>query len=75
MAECLEGALERREPWGVWGGELFIGGDGVTDGYLHRPELNAERFVADAQGKRWYRTGDLVRRLPDGSSTLTVRAG
>ena len=24
--ECLAGALERREPWGVWGGELFIGG-------------------------------------------------
>ena len=23
---CLDGALERREPWGVWGGELFIGG-------------------------------------------------
>ena len=24
--ECLAGALQRREPWGVWGGELFIGG-------------------------------------------------
>lgn len=24
--ECLEGAIERREPWGVWGGKLFIGG-------------------------------------------------
>jgi WhiB family transcriptional regulator, redox-sensing transcriptional regulator len=24
--ECLEGALERREPWGVWGGQLFIAG-------------------------------------------------
>lgn len=23
---CLAGALERREPWGVWGGELFVGG-------------------------------------------------
>ena len=23
---CLEGALERREPWGVWGGELFLNG-------------------------------------------------
>jgi WhiB family redox-sensing transcriptional regulator len=27
---CLSGALERREPWGVWGGELFIGGDVVA---------------------------------------------
>jgi WhiB family redox-sensing transcriptional regulator len=26
MEECLEGALERREPWGVWGGELFANG-------------------------------------------------
>jgi WhiB family transcriptional regulator, redox-sensing transcriptional regulator len=25
-AECLEGALNRREPWGVWGGELFVSG-------------------------------------------------
>lgn len=25
-AECLAGALERREPWGVWGGELFVSG-------------------------------------------------
>ena len=26
MAQCLEGALERREPWGVWGGHLFFNG-------------------------------------------------
>ena len=26
MAPCLEGALERREPWGVWGGQLFLNG-------------------------------------------------
>ncbi len=26
VAECLEGALSRREPWGVWGGELFLNG-------------------------------------------------
>jgi natural product biosynthesis luciferase-like monooxygenase protein len=66
--------LSIRTPWGaecpaLVPGELYIGGDGVTDGYLHRPELNAERFVADKQDakQRWYRTGDLVRRLPDGS--------
>ncbi|TFZ02999.1 LLM class flavin-dependent oxidoreductase [Ramlibacter henchirensis] len=66
--------LSIRTPWGaecpaLVPGELYIGGDGVTDGYLHRPELNAERFVADAAdpGQRWYRTGDLVRRLPDGA--------
>ena len=26
QVECLAGALERREPWGVWGGQLFLGG-------------------------------------------------
>jgi len=26
IADCLEGALERREPWGVWGGQLFLNG-------------------------------------------------
>jgi amino acid adenylation domain-containing protein len=52
-------------------GELFIGGEGVTRGYLNRPELTAERFVphplSPAPGARLYRTGDLARALPDGS--------
>ena len=50
-------------------GELFIGGEGVTAGYLLRPELTTERFVdvADRPGSRMYRTGDLVRRHPDGA--------
>ncbi|MFT4087718.1 MAG: amino acid adenylation domain-containing protein [Gordonia sp. (in: high G+C Gram-positive bacteria)] len=39
-------------------GELWIGGDSLATGYLHRPELTAERFV-DLDGQRWYRTGDL----------------
>lgn len=47
-------------------GELWIGGEGVTPGYLRRPELTASRFV-DTPAGRFYRTGDLVRRHPDGA--------
>ncbi len=50
-------------------GELYIGGDGVTRGYLDRPELTAERFVPDPfrEGDhRLYRTGDLVRFRANG---------
>jgi amino acid adenylation domain-containing protein len=51
-------------------GELYVGGDGVSLGYLHRPGLTAERFVPDSfsgePGRRLYRTGDLARYSPAG---------
>ncbi|MFJ9843656.1 amino acid adenylation domain-containing protein [Kitasatospora sp. NPDC101155] len=63
----LDGA-RRPLPTGV-PGELYIGGHGVADGYLNRPELTAERFLPDpfaGADASLYRTGDLARRLADG---------
>ncbi len=68
-------------PIGVMG-EIYIGGVGVARGYLHRPDLTAERFIeldqfpfedlsarlkTGSQGSLLYRTGDLARYLPDGN--------
>ncbi len=57
-------------PIGVLG-ELHIGGMGLARGYLNKPELTVERFIAnpfnDDPHARLYKTGDLVRWLPDGN--------
>lgn len=50
-------------------GELYISGIGVGRGYVNKPELTAEKFLADPfmPGLKMYRTGDLCRWLDDGN--------
>ncbi len=63
-------ARQQLAPLGVVG-EMYIGGKGVAKGYLNRPDLTAEKFIADPFSHEpdalLYRTGDLGRWLPDGS--------
>ncbi len=69
---------ERRTPvpTGV-AGEIYVGGAGVTAGYLDLPDATAEKFVESPfgpRGARLYRTGDLGRFLPDGNIDFLGRA-
>lgn len=59
------------QPIGV-PGELCMAGPQIARGYLHRPELTAEKFVPNPyavcpENALMYKTGDLVRWLPDGN--------
>lgn len=49
-------------------GELYLGGESLARGYLHKPELTAERFIT-VNGQRVYKTGDLARQ-PAGSANI-----
>ncbi|MGV3610690.1 MAG: amino acid adenylation domain-containing protein [Fluviicola sp.] len=55
-------------PVGVFG-KIFIGGDGVTRGYLNNKELTSEKFISNPfiEGETLFETGDVARWLEDGN--------
>ncbi len=68
---------EHRQPVTEGEGEIYIGGVGLGRGYRNRPDLTAERFVANPfstiPGARMYRTGDLGRWLANGEIAFLGR--
>ncbi|MBV1920605.1 MAG: amino acid adenylation domain-containing protein, partial [Pseudomonadales bacterium] len=67
---------QRPVPLGV-PGEIYVGGYGVAEGYLNRPDLTAEVFMEDPfsgqPNARMYKTGDLGRLLPGGAAEILGR--
>jgi AT hook motif. len=62
--ECLASAIERREPWGVWGGEIFERGAVVARKRPRgRPRKDASAAEAQARAQARARAEELTRRM------------
>ena len=65
--QCFRVASDIGDDCPDWvAGELWIGGDGVAQGYIGNEELTQQQFC-EHQSQRWYRTGDIGRYWPDGT--------
>jgi amino acid adenylation domain-containing protein len=68
------GKSGEKVPVGVVG-ELYIGGRGLSRGYINQPTLTNEKFVINSvNGQRFYRTGDFAKWMPDGNIAFVGRA-
>ena len=68
------GKSGEKVPVGVVG-ELYIGGRGLSRGYINQPTLTKEKFVVNSvNGQRFYRTGDFAKWMPDGNIAFVGRA-
>lgn len=68
----LYDAYQNPVPIGI-PGEIYFGGAGINQGYLHQPDLTAEKFV-EIEGDRFYRTGDIGRLDADGNLEMLGRS-
>ncbi|GAB3998803.1 hypothetical protein GCM10029992_25630 [Glycomyces albus] len=71
--DCLAGALERHEPWGVWGGEIFEKGNVVARKRPRgRPRKDAAELERSAEAELERRTTELARALEERGEAAPV---
>jgi acyl-CoA synthetase (AMP-forming)/AMP-acid ligase II len=54
-------------------GEVWVSGSNVFQGYFKQPDMTAEVFHTDPEGRKWFLTGDIAMWLPDGTLKIIDR--